>query len=548
MKKLKPLHDWLPMKYIQLKKLPELLVWVILSLTSTWANAGNDAQSCDALRNFKELNTIIQKISHIKSNEVRSDGFSMPAHCLIQGEMFKRIGHDNVGYSIGFELRMPLTWNHRFVFQGGGGVDGVLRPALGALRPGVIPALSQGAAVVSSDMGHQGSSNRDARFGLDSQARIDWGYNALDKVTLISKEIMRHFYGELPQFAYFIGASGGGRQGMILAQRFPKHFDGIVTGAPILEQHLAQIGSIQMLQEFTVIAPKNENGERVLSKSFSDSDLKLIAAGVMRRCDQLDGIVDGLIENYAACEYSVKELQCKNEKNDACLSAEQVHAFDKVMAGPRSSNGTLLYPPIPWDSIIGEESWRANMIGSSPTGISNGSKSTNQSIKYVFMTPPDPNLDYLKFDLERDAEKLMASAKFSASNDVNYAGFKERNGKHLVYVGMGDPLINPAGVIRWYQQLAKANEGLSETQKFARLFIVPGMSHTTGGRALDVFDPVSAIYDWVENNRAPEELIATGSAFPGRKRAICMYPKIAKYKGTVDGSADHPSNFQCEMP
>ena len=113
---------------------------------------------------------------------------------------------------------------------------------------------------------------------------------------------------------------------------------------------------------------------------------------------------------------------------------------------------------------------------------------------------------------------------------------------------MGDPLINPAGVIRWYQQLAKANEGLSETQKFARLFIVPGMSHTTGGRALDVFDPVSAIYDWVENNRAPEELIATGSAFPGRKRAICMYPKIAKYKGTVDGSADHPSNFQCEMP
>ena len=83
----------------------------------------------------------------------------------------------------------------------------------------------------------------------------------------------------------------------------------------------------------------------------------------------------------------------------------------------------------------------------------------------------------------------MASAKFSASNSVDYAGFKDRNGKHLVYVGMGDPLINPAGVIRWYQQLIKANEGLSATQKFARLFIVPGMSHTTGGKALDVFDP-----------------------------------------------------------
>jgi feruloyl esterase len=534
------------MKYIQLKKFRLALAWAVLSMTITWASAENVTLNCETLKSFKDSNTSIQSISQVKSNEIRSDGFAMPEHCVIQGEMFPRIGQDNVRYSIGFELRVPLVWNRRFVFQGGGGVDGILRPALGTLRPGVIPALSQGAAVVSSDMGHQGTNNRDARFGLDSQARIDWGYNALDKVTLISKAIIQHFYGELPQYAYFIGASGGGRQGMILAQRFPKHFDGIVTGAPILEQHLAQVGSMQMLQEFTAISPKNEKGERLLSKSFSDSDLKLIATGVLKQCDQLDGIVDGLIENYAACAYSVKELQCTHEKNDACLSAEQVHAFDKVMAGPRSSNGTLLYPPIPWDSIIGDRSWRTTMIGSSSTGVSNASKSTNQSIKYVFMTPPDPNFDYLKFDLDKDGEKLLASAKFSASNSVDYAGFKDRNGKHLVYVGMGDPLINPAGVIRWYQQLIKANEGLSATQKFARLFIVPGMSHTTGGKALDVFDPVTAIYEWVEKNSEPEELIATGAAFPGRVRSICSYPKISKYKG--NGSADIANNFKCEIP
>ena len=501
------------------------------------------APDCSALQKLAWANTVIKTSAPVDHGILSLGQVKMPAHCVVTGEMNARIGVDGVRYSMGFELRMPLNWNGRFVFQGGGGVDGTIRTAFGELRTGVTPALSQGAAVVTSDMGHKGVNTGDATFGLDPQARIDWGYNALDKVTVLAKDLIGKFYGSAPRYSYFMGSSGGGRQGMILAQRFPQHFDGIVSGAPILEQHLAQLGSMQMLREFIAIAPKNSSGEPILSQSFSDADLKLIATGVLRKCDALDGASDGLIENYPACNYSVAELKCPAAKDVTCLSPQQVMAFDKVMAGPRNSAGVLLYPATPWESIIGESEWRLNNIGTSTTTVANSRKANNQSIKYLFMTPAAPMFDYFKFDMDIDPPSMMASASFSAANSTDYKGFKERKGKQLIYVGLGDSLVNPAGVNRWYRELVTANGGIEATQQFARFFNVPGMGHRNTGRALDVFDPVTAIYDWVEKGQAPEQLMATGTSFPGRTRAICAYPKIAFYTGS--GSVDDAANFSC---
>lgn len=504
------------------------------------------APDCTSLQRLSLTNTVIKSALRVDADVVRSGDVAMPAHCVVTGEINPRTGVNGVRYGINFELRLPLTWNGRFQFQGGGGVDGVLPTAYGTLRTGVTPALAQGAAVVASDMGHVGTSGRDATFGLDMQARIDWGYNAVDQVTLLSKDLIRRFYGKPVQYAYYVGSSGGGRQGMMMAQRFPQYFDGIVSGAPILEQHLAQIGSMQVLQRFTAIAPKDASGQPILSQSFSDADLKLITAGVLRRCDALDGIADGLIENYPACTYDPSELQCPGAKDSSCLSAAQVAAFGQVMSGPRNSAGTLLYPPAPWDTSIGEPSWRNDNIGTATGPVPNASKYTNQSIRYVFMTPAVPDFDYLKFDFDVHPATMLASAAYTATNSTNYEGFKARKGKHLVYVGLGDTLVNPSGVNRWYRELVAANGGLEATKTFARFFNVPGMGHSAGGAALDRFDPVTAIYDWVEKGQAPETLMATGSRFPGRTRPICSYPQIARYVGS--GSADIASNFRCTTP
>ena len=504
------------------------------------------APDCIALQSLSFANTVFTSAVQINAGAVSSGTIKMPAHCLITGEINPRTGVNGVRYSIGFELRLPLAWSGRFQFLGGGGVDGSIPLAYGFQRTGGVPALAQGAAVVTSDMGHTGANGRDATFGLDPQSRIDWGYNAMDKVTVLAKEVIDKFYGKAPQYSYYVGTSGGGRQGMMMAQRFPQHFDGIVSGAPILEQHLAQIGSMQMLQEFTAIAPQDASGQPILSKAYTDSDLKLISAGVLRKCDALDGVADGLIENYPACTYDVSELQCPGAKADTCLSAQQVVAFNRVMSGPRNSVGTLLYPPAPWDTGIGEPEWRTDQIGTATGAVPNASKFTNQSIKYVFMTPAASDFDYLQFNFDTDPASMLASATFTATNSTNYEAFKARKGKHIVYVGLADTLVNPSGVNRWYRELVAANGGLEYTKQFARLFNFPGMGHSAGGAALDRFDPVAAIQDWVEKGQAPEFMVAQGARFPGRTRNICAYPLISRYIGS--GSVDDASSFRCETP
>ena len=144
---------------------------------------------------------------------------ALPEHCLVRGTIDPRKGHGGRDFAIGFELRLPSDWNGRFLFQGGGGLDGVVQPALGMIASSSKPpALAQGFAVASTDSGHSGSIV-DATFGLDQQARTDYAYNALDKVTLEAKRLLRAFYRAAPDFSYFLGCSNGGRQALMASQR-----------------------------------------------------------------------------------------------------------------------------------------------------------------------------------------------------------------------------------------------------------------------------------------------------------------------------------------
>ena len=501
------------------------------------------APDCAAIQALVFDNTVLASATRLDAGTVSSGGIPMPEHCLITGEINPRIGVGGVAFGIKFQLRLPLTWNGRFQFQGGGGVDGSVPAAYGTLRSSVTPALAQGTAVISSDMGHVGT-GRDATFGLDPQARIDWGYNAVDKATQLGKAIVDRFYGDPARYTYYVGCSGGGRQAMIASQRLPQLFDGVVAGAPILEQHEAQIGSMWGIQAFAAMAPRDGDGKPVLAQAYSDGDRALIADGLLGACDALDGVADGLIENYHACRFDPAVLQCAGAKDATCLSADQVNAFKKTMAGPRNSSGVQLYPGIPWETSIRGTTWRGNWLGTSATSVPNAARATNQSIKYVFMTPPQPDFDYFSFNFDTDVQLLTDSAAITASNSTDYNAFKRKGGKAIVFTGNGDSLVNPAGVNRWYRNLVDANGGLAATKEFALFYNVPGMEHCSGGSALDVFDPVTPLYDWVEKGIRPPPMMATGSSFPGRTREICTYPLIARYVGS--GDVNDPSSFRCE--
>lgn len=515
------------------------------------AGCGHDARlpaaqallpDCAALQRVALPATVIKSATLVEAGALRADGLPLPAHCAVTAEVGARSGVGGVRYATNFELRLPQQWNGRFQFMGGGGTDGSVRPAYGSAHSGSRPALADGYAVVSSDFGHQASNPRDASFGLDPQARVDWGYNAIDQVTTRAKTLIGAYYGRAPRYSYYAGCSGGGRQALMASQRFASEFDGIVAGAPILEQHVAQTGSMQILQEFTAIAPRGADGRPVLSRAFSDGDLKLIQRDVLARCDVLDGLADGIVENPGACHYSPVPLLCAGAKMDSCLSAAQVTALTRVLAGPRDSGGKALYEPYPIDA--GVLNWRGPMLGTSATAIPNAARATNTSVKYVFMTPPAPDFDYLKFDFDTDPARLAASGAFTASTSTDYRAFRARGGKAIVYMGAGDGLVNANGVRHWYERLVEANGGLEATQRFARYLQVPGMGHCGGGPALDHFDPFGALVAWVEQGRAPDLLLATGAAFPGRARPLCAYPKTARYQGS--GSPDAPDSFRCE--
>lgn len=502
---------------------------------------------CAALQKVVLANTVMKGATMAAATvagEPRRGAPALPAHCVVTGEINPRTGVNGVHYGNNFELRLPNAWNGRFQFMGVGGTAGYVPPAIGAPSGDALPALAQGYAVVTSDMGHSAKSRSDASFGLDPQARIDWGYNAVDVVTVAAKTLIGRYYGKPPAYSYFVGCSGGGRQAMMAALRNPQHFDGVVAGAPILEQHIAQIGSMQILQEFTRISPTDASGRPILSRAFTDADLKLIDDAVVAQCDPLDGLRDGIIDNYTACTFDLRALECKKDKTPACLSSAQVGALQRVMEGPKNSRNERLYHGRPWDS--GFKYWRPTMIGTSKTPTPNARRAINTSIRLVFMTPPAPDFDYLKFDFDRDPARLMASAAFTATNSTDWHEFRRRGGKAIVYSGIAEPLLNANGVLHWYLNMISEHGGTESTQEFVRYFHVPGMGHCRGGDALDRFDHFNALVAWVEERKPPEFMIASGRAFPGRTRPVCAYPKQTRYKGS--GSIESAENFQCENP
>jgi hypothetical protein len=185
----------------------------------------------------------------------------VPAHCHVQGKIAERTGIDGKPYAIGFDLRMPAAWNGRFFFQGGGGTDGTLRDAVGQLTGGgnTGNALLQGYAVVFTDTGHLDEPGPDGpyRFGLDPQARLDNGYNAMAQTGRVAKALIAAHYAKAPERSYFVGCSNGGRQAMMMAQRYPDMFDGVIASAPAYRVPLASVQAVYDTQLYARAAAEN---------------------------------------------------------------------------------------------------------------------------------------------------------------------------------------------------------------------------------------------------------------------------------------------------
>ncbi len=527
-----------------------------------------------------ELPAAVAALKNVRvtaSAAVADDGKGTPAHCQVSGVANERTGIDGRQYAITFEMRLPAGWNRRFLHQVNGGNDGKVVPALGALAVWSKSALQRGFAVISSDSGHREDdpANNAAGlaksnvFGLDPQARRDYGYSANDTMFTVAQALMRAHYGQAPERNYMAGCSNGGRHALVAATRYGDRYDGILAGAPGLNLPKAAVQHAWDVQSWQLADPD-------FRKAFSPDDMKIVAARVVQRCDAFDGAADGIVGDLAACQatFKIAELQCSGDKNAQCLSARQVAALQRAFAGPRNSKGEMLYSDWSWDAGIGSGNWRFWKLESQiPPWNRNPLIATMGagSLSYIFTTPPtrtpgtpDDLVKYLAgFDFDRDAPRIHttdatyteSAMQFMAPPDVDspkLANLRAKGGKLIVYHGNSDAVFSVNDTARWFARL-QANLG-GDIAGFARFYPVPGMAHCSGGPATDQFDALGALVDWVEKGSAPAALLAAVN--PGNKelpagwgttrtRVLCPWPQVARYVG---GDLESAASFRCSTP
>ena len=500
-------------------------------------------------------------------------------HCEIVGYMNSRIGVDGKHYAIGFHLRLPDNWNERFYFQGGSGTDGNLGDA--GIANGV---LAMGYAVVSTDGGHDNTIDYDpnaggtAAFGADPQARIDYGYNAVDQVTQTAKIIINNYYGSNPRFSYFVGCSNGGRQAMVASQRFPKYFNGIVAGDPGFDLPKAAVAEAWNEQALAPLATElSTNGQPYLPDTFSDADLALASNAILAACDDLDGLVDGIVDNYPACTNDrvyprLQAIRCTGPKTASCLSAGQIEALKIIYAGPHNSYWKPLYTDWQWDPGIyvpdlglGFRFWDLGTPAAPGQPLVNNAFNLTLgggALPLVFVTPPvitpATGLEAYMFDFNFDtgAPKIFqtsgiytqSSMEFMTARSTDLRPFKKHGGKMIIYHGNADAVFSPHDTVDWYEAM-DATMHDDRAQNFVRLFLVPGMTHCAYGPSTYAFDAFTPLVHWVENGIAPDSIIAiapSDTPWPGRTRPLCPYPKQTRYIGS--GDINNAANFVCKWP
>ncbi|MBY6152811.1 tannase/feruloyl esterase family alpha/beta hydrolase [Vannielia litorea] len=493
------------------------------------------------------------------------DDQSMIPQCLLRGTMAERTGADGKPYAIGFELRLPEAWQGRFMHQFNGGNDGEVKPALGAGTGVGAPALERGFAVVSSDAGHDGKAHPDAGlvggnlFGLDFEARRNYGYGAVAKLHPVALALVEAHYGEAPAHVYGYGTSNGGRHAMVAAKRMPEAFDGLLAGYPGFRLPRAAIQHAWDVQQFRAVAP-------TLAESFSPEELALVADKINAACDALDGLEDRVVADTAGCQqaFNPADMVCAAGQNAECLSAEKVAALEAIHAGPSDGSGKALYSDWPWDPGIASGNWRFWKIESTvpPWGMKPIIAVMGAgSLAHVFSTPPtmvDGSPKALEaylmaYDFDVEAPKVDAVTEAfpespmqvmsppGADNPV-LTELEDAGGKLVVFHGTADPVFSFNDTANWYGKLTANNPAAPE---FTRFYAIPGMPHGRGGNAADSADLLGALIGWVEDGTAPEAVPtafregnteAGGNA--GGERMLCPWPQVLRFEGSTFSCAE----------
>jgi feruloyl esterase len=548
------------------------------------------------------------------------------AYCSIDGSMAP-LDKNATARPIRFGVALPASWQFRGAQLGGGGMDGSVPGLTGGVGRGRPSLLQQGFATYGSDSGHQMGGfgmgpgrgpapagapaaggapampgrgpapagppaaggppampgrgpGMPAGFGAPNPAADQWavndeaianlGYMQLKKTHDAAMVLMQRIYGARPRFNYFIGSSQGGRESLTVAQRYPADYDGIAAEVPILN-----FSTLMLAPELIRIQ------EKPLANWVTPAKVNAIRGEFMRQCDKLDGLADGVINNYMACRaiFDVKQgaahrnpwaaKRCPNNVDPnpqdttaaACLTDGQISTLEMVyspylfatpLANGVKSFGMWVPNTDPSGSGLivntryrGQEGAADNAPMHSHLGILGV---TGFLMRDLTANP----LDYVEGG-PLNKRRVELSAIVDSTNP-DLAPYRKHGGKLIVVIGTNDTLSSPGAQMAYFQAVLD-KLGRPAVDSFARFFVLPQTNHGLSGNTYSVdgdgkevavqpiantYDRLGLIVDWVENGKAPGKSVTATAG--ERSMPLCSYPEYPKYSSGPAGAA---SSYVC---
>jgi feruloyl esterase len=481
-------------------------------------------------------------------------------YCLITGTVET---NPQTGKTANFATFLPDKWNGKFLFQGCGGLCGFTV----ALVP--AEAINKGYAISSTDDGH--ASNPTSLFdgswaitapGVPNEdALVDYYYRAVHTVVTFNKTFVTNWYNGALERAYYTGCSDGGRAGMMEAKRFPADFDGIIAGDPFFDVPGETLDAYKdakaLLRSPGAYVPPNL--------------LAVVDKAIYESCDAADGVKDGLIQNPAACSFDPRTLLCRLGQSSNCLTEDQAETITSHFAAVRDPQDRVLSQGYPSSDLYNNglpgynmSSWMESagpahdIHAAEPWGDSPPAawQMADTMLRYFVARNADFDANN-GFQMSADGvvgvQDILAlygrTDVGSADTARTLDRFIAQNRKLIMYHGFSDGWMTPYRTVQFYEDWAKSRGGYKELQQSARLFMVPGMYHCSGGPGPNTFDALSALENWVENDVAPETIVATKyvdddpTKSATRTMPLCKFPEQAEYGGS--GDVNQAASWHC---
>jgi feruloyl esterase len=441
------------------------------------------------------------------------------------------------GSRIGAVYRLPDRWNGQMLGLGGGGQAG------NVTLESAIPGLVRGYATAQTDGGHPSTIVWDTQWALNSDSSANWAaivdfaYRAVHVTSLVGKQVIATYYKRMPQSSTFQGCSTGGRQALLEAQRFADDYDAIIAGAPVYDQRVASA---------MVAAGQAFGSDR---SRLTGEQIANVHDHVLRRCDEKDGLKDGIVSDPDHCDFDPGELACSAGVSDKlCLSNDQVTALRRFYATLRAPDGSVVAYGVPYGSEL----------ISIPRFMEWGDEvATRVGLDRLRIVQfDDTNFDLRRWDVVRELPRIRTSAYalLQDATNADLSAFLQRGGRLLMWHGLYDDLPRAAGSVDYFNamravsrsQLERRGEAPTRVLGQTRLFLAQGVSHCAGGDGADRIDALAEMEGW-QKGRAPDRIVAANAHRTGNAAAMtrpwCAYPLAPHYRGT--GDAKRAESFDC---